>query len=106
MVDSTEHPQIKIADFGLSKCFAANDPLATMCGSPQVRPQRAPRPCLHAALCHRPDVGRPKTLFERRCLCTGKPLQPDLAADPHGEPCVNPLVECRGNSCRCDVREP
>jgi len=36
MVDSTEHPQIKIADFGLSKCFAPNDPLATMCGSPQV----------------------------------------------------------------------
>ena len=36
MVDSTERPQIKIADFGLSKCFAPNDPLATMCGSPQV----------------------------------------------------------------------
>ena len=49
MVDSTERPQIKIADFGLSKCFAPNDPLATMCGSPQVhaaKPTSKPCVCL------------------------------------------------------------
>lgn len=32
--DSNDAP-IKIADFGLSKCFAPNDVLSTMCGSPQ-----------------------------------------------------------------------
>lgn len=32
--DSNDAP-IKIADFGLSKCFTPNDVLSTMCGSPQ-----------------------------------------------------------------------
>ena len=79
MVDSGEHPQIKIADFGLSKCFAPNDPLATMCGSPQV-------PVTHCAshagcLCPASVCSLfpgPSFLTLHRILTRAKPCQPGL----------------------------
>ncbi len=35
LLDEAHDAPVKIADFGLSKCYAANDVLSTMCGSPQ-----------------------------------------------------------------------
>ena len=35
LLDEARDAPIKIADFGLSKNFAPNDVLSTMCGSPQ-----------------------------------------------------------------------
>ena len=36
MLNSADDSPVKIADFGLSKFFSADNVLSTMCGSPQV----------------------------------------------------------------------